>query len=192
MRQRLIVVGGYATSGKDAVANILVDRLGWYKTYMSKPLEQALLALDPWVPWLGEKPRPDSYWVRYSELHARVGYDESKKNPEVRRLLQALGSEVGRDLMGENVWLNKVLEEVNEQLEIDKNVVVTGIRYPNEMRAFKALSGESLWVTRPGVQAVNTHSSDNTLTQLDFDILCENTGTLEDLRIWVTSYFEGE
>lgn len=188
---RLLVIGGYATAGKDAVANILVKELGWYKTYMSKPLEQALLKLDPWVPWQGVS-RENSYWVRYSEMHARIGYDESKKNPEVRRLLQTLGTEIGREVFGPDVWLNAVCKETQEQLDAGRKVSVTGVRYPNEMERFRKLGAEAIWVSRPGVEPINTHSSDNTLDHNAFGIWCRNNGTLEDLTTWVTTHFKGE
>ncbi len=38
----LISFSGYATVGKDAAADLLVSRASFVKTYMSKPLEQAL------------------------------------------------------------------------------------------------------------------------------------------------------
>lgn len=190
MEPRLLIIGGYAFSGKDAVANILVKELGWYKTYMSKPLENALLTLNPWIPWHGTGQKND-YWVPYSELHGRVGYDESKKNPEVRRLLQTIGTEVGRNLFGQDAWLDLVSKEVTGKLADGHNVVVTGIRYPNEMARFKDFEAESLWIERPGITAVNTHSSDNTLGQSDFDLSCNNNGTLEDLKNWTLTMLKG-
>lgn len=187
MEPQLVVIGGYATAGKDAVANILVQELGWYKTYMSYPLERALLTIDPYIPCSAIS---GGYWIRYSELHKDVGYDESKKNPEVRRILQTLGTEVGRNMFGEDVWLDLVCVEVADALADRQSVVVTGVRYPNELVRFKELGGISLWVERAGVSAVNTHSSDNTLRHDDFDIWCSNNGTLEDLKNWTTSYFK--
>lgn len=183
MEARLLAIGGYATSGKDAVANVLVEDLGWYKTYMSKPLEQALVTLNPWIRYAGGS-------ERYSVLHARVGYDESKKNPEVRRLLQTLGTEVGRNMFGQNVWLDAVCREVSDRLASGRNVVVTGIRYPNEIDRFRELNAWTLWVDRPGVEAVNSHSSDNTLTSAWFQDSFLNEGTLNDLRHWVIDMFK--
>lgn len=195
MAGRLVTISGYATSGKDAVADILVKELGWYKTYMSKPLEQALLTLNPWVPWhsLGVS-RGDiskaEYWIRYQELHARVGYDESKKNPEVRRLLQTLGTEIGRKMFGEDTWLNLVGNEASSQIALGRDVVVTGVRYPNELRRFQELKTLAVWVQRPGVEAVNDHSSEHALPPMAFDTQINNDGTLDDLRKVVIKKFE--
>ena len=49
MTGRLIGIGGYAGSGKDAVADILEDSHGFYRTFMSQPLNAALCRLNPQI-----------------------------------------------------------------------------------------------------------------------------------------------
>ena len=49
MTGQLIGIGGYAGSGKDAVADILEDSHGFYGTFMSQPLNAALCRLNPQV-----------------------------------------------------------------------------------------------------------------------------------------------
>lgn len=164
-------VGGYATAGKDAFADFLVGE-GFTKTYMSEPLERILLLLDPIV--YTERDRV----VRYAELHQQVGYERSKQVAEVRRLLQVLGTEVGRDMIGADVWVDIMAKSIAHE----KNAVITGIRFPNELAAIRRHGGELVWIDRPGVGAVNTHKSDNTLTELDFDLVVHNDGSLEDLH----------
>lgn len=186
---QLLVVGGYATSGKDAFADILVKELGWYKTYMSKPLETALLTLNPWIP-LGSASKQNCYWQTYKEVHNTVGYDESKKYPEVRRLLQTLGTEVGRNQFNEDIWVDLACREIVEKLKLNHRVVVTGIRYQNEIDKMRQLGAKTVWVERPGVLPINAHSSDNTLAKDSFDILCVNKGNLEELKNWAFNYFK--
>lgn len=175
MNGQLVGLGGYAFSGKDTVADILQRDHGWGHTFMSKPLMQALLILDPLIPdgSMGH--------VRYSNLHGRVGYDKSKENPEVRRLLQLLGTEVGRNMFGANVWLDLMFREANELREEGVSVAVAGIRFANELDAIRANGGTLVWVERPGFSPVNTHASDNTLSAADFDTVIVNDGTLTDL-----------
>ncbi len=109
---RLIGLGGYATSGKDTVADHLVDRYGWSKTFMSKPLLTSMLRLNPIIGHeAGEL-------VRYDDLYKAVGYDRSKNHTEVRELLQRLGTEVGREVIGPDVWIDVVFREVVELLNI--------------------------------------------------------------------------
>lgn len=170
---KVVGLGGYAGAGKDAVADVL-ESMGWERTYVSRPLEHALLTLDPYiVVSMGT--------MRYSEIHAEVGYDASKKIPEVRRLLQVLGTEVGREMFGPDVWINACLNEVLGRYPAPVGIVVTGIRYHNEMEAIRTIGGRLYWVSRPGYGPVNTHSSDNTLSADDFDGDIANDGTLGDL-----------
>lgn len=193
---RLIGLGGYAEAGKDAVADVLVD-LGWRKTYMSKPLEQALLTLDPVivpnetdsVDLLGDIAY--SYGgIRYSVVHAILGYEGSKKLPEVRRLLQVLGTEVGRNMFGQDVWVNIVFAEVDALRTDGFSVAITGIRYTNELAALHLRRGQAVWVDRGG-EPVNAHSSDNTLGPGDFDDVIDNLGDLDALHDEVVGWVSG-
>lgn len=175
MTGRLIGIGGYAGTGKDAVATILEDSHGFYRTFMSQPLNAALCRLNPQV-----EVRPGEVF-RYVDLIAQLGYTRAKELPEVRRLLQAMGTEVGRDMFGQTVWIDQLRNYLAAQ-KPDDDVVVTGIRFPNEARMIVELGGELWWVLRPGYGPVNSHSSDNTLTYEDFDRVVMNDGTLVDLE----------
>lgn len=181
----ILGLGGYAESGKDAFADAMIQHdPRWSKTYMSYSLEQALLVLDPYVPIFIEddyKRFPNVYgaegWEQYSHLHERVGYGPSKMNPEVRRLLQMLGTQVGRNMFGDNVWVDKMLEIASQ----NEFTIVTGIRYRNEIDAIIANQGITAWVSRPGVGPINSHTSDNSLGPEDFEIEIVNNSTLEKL-----------
>lgn len=182
-------VGGYGFSGKDTFADILAERYEWKKHYMSEPLEAALIALDPFLPMYS--PSGDVVgWEHYSVLHKRVGYNESKKNPEARRLLQILGTSVGRNMFGENCWVN--IGYTNCKLDMDKgfNVALTGIRFSNELKMATKLHGFNVWIDRPGFGPVNGHVSDNSLGPSDFDLILRNDGSLEDLKSTVLKFHE--
>lgn len=181
----LIGLGGYAYSGKDAFADVLEKNLGWYKTYMSKALRESLETLNPIV---GLDVR--DHILRFKEAIEVLGYEEAKKLPEVRALLQRMGTEVGRKLWSEDFWVDLCFKDAVKQLEAGRNVVITGIRYPNELFAVESLSGTSVWVTRPENYAVNDHSSDNSLTPEDFDCTFKNEGTLEDLETTVPEFLK--
>ncbi len=182
----LIGLGGYATSGKDAVADFLVKNHGFYKTYMSKPLEQALLTLDPWVLLPPTVDFTKDGFERYSLVHRVLGYDKSKEIPNVRQYLQRLGTEIGRSMFGENSWVDIMTKDVLESGS--DRVVVTGIRYQNEMNAIKHLGGSTVWVER-GLTPVNSHSSDNALGKDDFDLTITNDSTLGNLEARTTDLF---
>lgn len=193
---KLVGTGGYAQAGKDAVIDILVEEQEFEKTYMSRPLETALLILNPWVDvnWTNWKDKTwhDVYqvlqraaprWIlRYQELHALVGYETSKSNHDVRAYLQLLGTEVGRNMFHKDVWLNIGFAQVDKVLADGTSIGISGIRYHNELDAVHERGGLTVWVNRPGYGPVNDHTSDNTLGPDDFDVALENDGTLDDLR----------
>lgn len=185
MTGRLIGIGGYAGSGKDAVADVLEDSHGFYRTFMSQPLNAALCRLNPQV----EVRRGEVF--RYVDLINQLGYTKAKELPEVRRLLQAMGTEVGRDMFGQTIWVDLMRNNL-AAYEPDDNVVVTGIRFPNEACMIHELGGELWWTYRPGYGPVNSHSNDNTLSLRHFDRLVVNDGTLEDLEQHVTKMLQNQ
>ena len=185
MTGRLIGIGGYAGTGKDAVATILEDSHGFYGTFMSQPLNAALCRLNPQV----EVRRGEVF--RYVDLINQLGYTKAKELPEVRRLLQAMGTEVGRDMFGQTIWVD-LMEQTLAAHKPDDDVVVTGIRFPNEASMIRELGGELWWVYRPGYGPVNSHSSDNSISLRHFDRVVVNDGTLEDLEQLVTKMLQNQ
>ena len=191
----LIGLGGYAKAGKDTVASILETLPGWVRDYMSRPLEEALLTLDPWVNvgyenWLEDTYDVDRFryhqWMTYAELHAMLGYDDSKNCLDVRRYLQLLGTEIGRKMFGENVWVDRAFSNVDGLRSQGYNVALTGMRFPNELTALSERDGLSVWVRRPGYGPINAHASDNTLGEADFDFVIDNSSDLDSLYHFVT------
>lgn len=182
----IIGLGGWAQAGKDTVADMMVAD-GGHKTYMSKPLENALLVLNPWVNiessnWEKSFVHPlNGDFVAYSSLHRCVGYEGSKFNKDVRSLLQRLGTEVGRNILGEDVWVNQVFKEVKRLARDGRLVAITGIRYANELAALKRNNGVSIWVNRTGWTPLNDHSSEHSLSQGDFDYVIENDSDISSL-----------
>jgi len=190
----IVGIGGLYGAGKDAVSDYLVDNYDWVKFGMSDALNDALLKLNPLVPVKQDDPEPDAIWavqnritahVRYDELYASVGYVEAKKNPEVRRLLQVLGTEVGRNMIDDAVWVNIAKRRVLDASR-NRDVILTGIRYPNEQDMIRSIGGDLWWVDRPGFARAaggTQHSSETTLSSAGFDQTIRNDGTLNDLYI---------
>lgn len=160
-----IGITGYAKAGKDEVADILI-KIGFVKINMSDALHKYLMILNPYI--------PAPAYSRYSDLVDRVGYVKAKEIPEVRELLQRMGTEVGRRI-DPDMWI----KEVKKVAQDYPNVVTTGIRYPNEAMMVDIL----IAVHRPGVGPVNDHSSDNIdhiIQMAQYRI--HNDGTLDDLN----------
>lgn len=197
----LIGLGGRLRSGKDVVADRLVEKHGYVKLGMSDALHEAMLAIDPIVTHeemvLVRKTSEGLQWrrdtpARYSEIVEHIGYVEAKKIPEVRRLLQQLGTDVGRKMIGENVWVNVMARKIDDHRGAGHPVVVTGLRFPNEVRMIEELDGQAVWIERPGVHAPSTgtaaHASENSVSARDFHWTLRNDGSLEALERQVDQY----
>lgn len=191
----LIGYGGLKGSGKDTSADFLVENRGFVKEFMSEPLHQALLIENPWIPLrmhLGQyhTTRIDMTSIRYSDLVDQVGYTKAKENPEVRRLLQRKGTEAGRHLIHEDVWVNVALKKIQSRRASGNAVCITGIRYPNELAMVRDNGGLLVWVDRPSVTRAaslnqDAHTSENTLSADDFDVVLSNSQDVAHLH-WLT------
>lgn len=182
---RIIGLHGYARSGKDTVAGFLAP-YGYQRLAFADRLRECTYTLNPAVKF------HDGY-DRLQALVDQYGWDYIKVNcDEVRRLLQVFGTEVGRELIRDSVWVDVVLDQIEEKWgNPDARFVVTDMRFPNEVfglrnAPFAVASDVELWkVNRPGVGPVNAHVSDAGLPDHVFDLSIENEGTLDDLQAQV-------
>jgi len=169
----LIGLSGYARSGKDTVAEYLVENYGFTRMAFADPMKEALRRLNPLVTF-GGMPGVSLAWA-VEKSGWEVVKDES---PEVRGLLQRLGTEVGRDMFGENFWVEYAIKKT---VDI-QNVVFSDVRFRNEADAIQQGWGQNWRINRPGSFAANDHVSE---TQMDgygqFDTVITNEGSLEDL-----------
>lgn len=163
----IIGVSGYAQSGKDEIAKITKE-YGFERAAFADTLRESLMALNPLI-GLG---------VYLKDFVTMVGWDEAKrKSPEVRRLLQRMGTETGRKIFGENIWVNRTLSS----LDPTKHYILTDVRYKNEANAIRDLGGQMWRVTRPGTGPVNNHKSEVDLDDYSFDFTLKNNGDLANL-----------
>lgn len=181
----LIGLGGKLRSGKDALAEYLRSEHDFIVMGMSDALNEALLKLNPWIEVPGGREN-FSALQRYQDLHDAVGYVEAKKNPEVRRLLQVLGTEVGREMINPDVWVSMAEKRILGYLSEGRSVVITAMRFPNELDMLERLGGTSIWIDRPdearGVHTeVSAHASETSVQASQFEYILRNGGTLEDL-----------
>ena len=177
----LVGLIGRARSGKDTAAAALVEERGFTRLAFADPLREIALALDPFV---GSPALPGDLapfrGVRLSTAIDALGWERAKDTiPEVRRLLQRLGTEGGRAVLGENVWVDAAFAKVTAT---DGPVVFTDVRFPNEADAIREAGGLLLRVVRPGVAPVAAHASETALDGYEVDADVWNDGTVADLH----------
>jgi hypothetical protein len=165
----IVGLSGYAQSGKDTVGAFLAMHHGFTRMAFADQLRNALLALNPLV----------TANIRVADV-VDAGWEPAKaRYPEVRNLLQRLGTEVGRNLFGDFFWVDQLLQRVYEY----PNVVITDVRFPNEANAIQSLGGYVWRINRPDRPPINSHVSETALDDWGkFDAEIGNSGTFADLE----------
>jgi hypothetical protein len=170
--EMIIGLSGWARSGKDTVANHLVDNFGFVKVSFAEPMREALVRLNPSISING----------LHTELASAVrlmGWENLKsESPDVRGLMQRFGTEIGREMFGENFWVDLALSSVKP----GANVVIPDCRYPNEADAIKAAGGVVWRIDRKGVGPANEHDSERALDSYEFDRKLTNYETFDVLN----------
>lgn len=173
----MIGLSGYARAGKNTVADLLPE--GYRQVSFAEPMREAMLRLNPTIYQNDYQEVDNDGVMRLSDAINELGWQGAKeKLPEVRRLLQVFGTEVGRNMFGENFWVEQAFKDVH----VGDNVVFTDVRFPNEAQAIIEHGGEVWRINRPGVIAHNAHASETSLDDWKFHRVIENDGTIEQLR----------
>lgn len=210
-RSILIGAGGLKGAGKDALSDHLVDYHDFVKLGMSDTLAKALLILNPWIKVTAKDMDGNNELVfalnvqewgrgfhRYADLEAALGYTLAKTIEEVRVSLQRLGTDVGRALISDTVWVDISRRLIKEHLAAGRSVIITGMRFHNELVMIEELGGHTVWVNRPSKasagenvltepealkasQSSAQHASEATLGTDDFSHHVYNGGTLVEL-----------
>lgn len=191
---QIIGLSGYARTGKDEFAAVLVNEYNFIRIAYADKLREVLYALDPIVA------HENLYGIRQNRLeqlqpvtvsqvidrYGWDGYKETKYKDEIRRLLQRLGTEAGRKALWDSIWVDAAFANLNP----DSRVVITDMRFPNEAQAVKDRGGVTLRIDREGVGPINNHASETSLDDWKFDWRVQNTGSLEEYQESVRQFME--
>lgn len=177
----IIGLTGYAQSGKDTVANILVENFGYTRIAFADKIREFLYETNPMYDSVVGEP------LFVKAKVDRDGWEEAKKSPHIRRLLQTSGV-AARKVFGENFWVQQALKDVH----FEGNYVITDVRFTNEADIIKKYDNSQLWrVKRLGVDAVNSHVSETELDGYPVDQIFINNTTIEDLEVLVKTRMAG-
>jgi hypothetical protein len=189
----LIGITGFIGSGKDTVANMLVEN-GCVQDSFAAPLKDMCASVFGWDRDMLEgdtvisrdfRETPDIYWTR------KLGID----NFTPRLALQLIGTEIMRTHFNQDIWLDS-LEYRKNELDLVKElggVVIHVIRdeLPDWYETAVAANKGSV----PAKHTMETryhsvHASEWKWVGYDFDYEIQNDSTLEDLNIKVNNIWQ--
>ena len=140
--QPIIGLVGFIGSGKGAAGDILCD-LGYTRESFAKGVKDVAATMFGWPRPLLEgdteesrkwREEPDAFWSE------RFGREFTP-----REALQKLGTEVGRDIFHSDFW---VLQLANRLRFHDNPVVITDVRFPNEINWIHEMGGSVIEIQR--------------------------------------------
>ena len=168
----LLGIHGKARAGKDTVAKYLVESHGFMRNAFADPLKRAaqhmfcLTDAQTWDDDLKEVVIP--FWG---------------KSP--RQLFQLLGTEGGRQVFGEDLWLKRWRYHY-DQYSPHVNYVTPDVRFDNEADLIRALGGTVIHVVSARgltglAENTKTHASEAGVKFHESDVILPNNGTFKTL-----------
>ena len=178
----IIGIMGRKRAGKNELAESLRASSGLSgKTHVfafADAIREIMYAVDPILGY------EDGIPVRYATIVDDFGYEAVKEYPEFRQFAQRLGTEGGRAVFGENVWVDLVMKKIRDVPDGDL-VMIPDVRFPNEFDAIKSMGGFVVRVDRPSLveDEYDFHASEIEWERLVPDTVIRNEGALSDLRL---------
>lgn len=167
---KLIGLTGKARSGKDTVAKMLQDGRAVKLISFAEPIRDALRGMIGLT---------DEHF-HGSLKEVPLGWID--KSP--RQLMQTLGTQWGRELVDDQLWIKLAQKNILNYLSLGVNVVVTDVRFENEAKLIRDMGGFVWHVKRDGVQAVAAHASEAGVEFFNgLDFALHNNSTLDELRL---------
>ena len=198
----IIGVCGFIGTGKDTIADYLVNIHQFRRESFANTLKDAVASVFSWDRELLEgrtkqsrawREQRDEWWSE------RLGKDITP-----RWVLQYWGTEVFRQGFHDDIWIASL---ENKMRKTTDDIVVSDCRFPNEIKAIKRAGGRVIRVVRGPdpewyalAEAVNAgpkhiqwstsktqlakyniHASETAWVGTDFDAVLDNNGTLDHL-----------
>lgn len=179
MKSMLIGLMGAAGSGKDTVRSILEREFGFCGLAFADPVRAMACALLESVGALG-----------YAQQRELKELPVPGLGFSYRELAQTLGTEWGRETIRKSLWIDIAMARIDalHKAVPGAHVVVSDVRFEDEVEALRA-RGAAIWlVRRPSVAQVRSHVSESLANATELaDVVIDNDGTLQDLQDKVLS-----
>ena len=193
----IIGICGFIGSGKDTVADYLVNFHEFRRESFANTLKDAVAAVFGWDRIMLEgrtkearewREQPDQWWSE------RLGQQITP-----RWILQYWGTEVCRAGFHDDIWIASVENKLRKSGD---NVVISDCRFPNEIASIKSAGGKIAWVQRGALphwhdiavkanrgeasaitwlEKEKIHASEWAWIGSNFDYTLDNNGSIDDL-----------
>jgi hypothetical protein len=194
----IIGVCGFIGSGKDTIADYLVNVHGFRRESFANTLKDAVAAVFGWDRVMLEgrtkearewREQVDPWWAERLNI----------PNLTPRWVLQYWGTEVCRKGFNDDIWIASLENKLRNSKD---NIVISDCRFPNEIASIKSAGGIIVCVERgiqphwvdiaiqanKGVDSANIwlmkekiHASETAWVGTKFDYVLDNNSTLDSL-----------
>lgn len=194
----IIGVCGFIGSGKDTIADYLVNVHGFRRESFANTLKDAVAAVFGWDRVMLEgrtkearewREQVDTWWAERLNI----------PNLTPRWVLQQWGTEVCRKGFHDDIWIASVENKLRRSKD---NIVISDCRFPNEIASIKNAGGVVMRVVRgpepswydialqhnqgseqANIQLMNLkiHASETAWVGTNFDFILDNNSTLDSL-----------
>ena len=194
----IIGVCGFIGCGKDTVADYLVNFHEFRRESFADSLKDSVAAVFGWDRIMLEGRTKESR--EWREQVDRWWADRlSMPTLTPRWVLQYWGTEVCRKTFHDDIWIASLENKLRQSQD---SIVVSDVRFPNEIKAIKNLGGKIIWVQRgqlpdwyddavevnkgsnkaiSEMKIKNIHASEWAWVGTDFDHILSNNNTIDDL-----------
>ena len=194
----IIGICGFIGSGKDTVADYLVNFHEFRRESFASTLKDAVASVFGWDRTLLEgRTKEAREWREQVDPWWAAKLDMPTLTP--RWVLQYWGTEVCRKAFHDDIWIASLENKLRNSRD---NIVISDCRFPNEIESLKRAGGNIIWVQRGtlpdwysdavsanqgnnvGLNAMKMrkiHASEWAWLGSDFDVVVDNNGSIDDL-----------
>lgn len=140
----IIGICGFISSGKDTIADYLVNTHGFRRESFASSLKDAVASVFHWDRNLLEgRSKESRAWREEVDTWWAQRLNMPQLTP--RWVLQCWGTEVIRNGFHDDMWIASVECKLKNSRD---DIVITDCRFPNEIQAIKNAGGMVIWVQR--------------------------------------------
>ena len=161
---QVIAITGRKYAGKDTIAAVYMKHFGFHRVSFAGPLKNMLRA------YLKIRGCNDDYVERCLEGDLKQTPIPELNGREPRYAMQTLGTEWGRNMMSDSIWVDAWKAAV----AATSLVVTADLRFPNEEQAAREAGATIIKVVRPSMHSNDVHVSEAHIGAIRADLTLIN------------------